>query len=67
MTVLINNQPEKLPSELMTVEDFVKWKRINPQGTAIAVNDKLIKQNVWSVTQLKDMDQITVISAAYGG
>ena len=67
MTITINDNPVKLPNDFMTVADLVKWKEIPSQGTAIAVNNKLIKQDKWSITNLKDQDQITVISAAFGG
>lgn len=67
MTILINDVPSITPDDNMTVEDLVKWKDIPSQGTAIALNNKLIKQDMWSVTKLKDHDQVTVISAAFGG
>lgn len=67
MTILLNDNPVVLPSDYMTVADLVKWKEIPSQGTAIAVNNKLIKQEKWSITKLNDQDQITVISAAFGG
>lgn len=67
MRVYLNDNPLKLPNDYMTIEDFVKWKEIPSQGTAIALNDKLIKQSQWLVTKLKDEDRITVISAAFGG
>lgn len=67
MTILLNDNPVVLPNDYMTVEDLVKWKEIPSQGTAIAVNNKLIKQEKWSITKLNDQDQITVISAAFGG
>lgn len=67
MTILLNENKVILPNDYMTVADLVKWKEIPSQGTAIAVNNKLIKQDKWSITNLKDEDQITVISAAFGG
>ena len=67
MIIFLNDNQVKLPNDFMTVADLVKWKEINPQGSAIAVNNKLIKQDKWSVTDLKDQDQITIISAAFGG
>ena len=67
MTILLNDNPVVLPNDYMTVADLVKWKEIPSQGTAIAVNNKLIKQEKWSITKLNDQDQITVISAAFGG
>lgn len=67
MTILLNDNPVTLPNDYMTVADLVKWKEIPSQGTAIAINNKLIKQDAWKVTNLKEDDQITVISAAFGG
>lgn len=67
MTIILNDVPVKLPNDLMNIEELVKWKGISSQGTAVALNDKLIKQDQWSVTTLKELDRVTVISAAYGG
>lgn len=67
MTILFNNTPLELPNDFMTLEDLVKWKNIPTQGTAIALNEKLIKQQQWSVIKLNNLDQVTVISAAFGG
>lgn len=67
MIIYINDNPERLPNDYMTVADLVKWKEIPSQGTAIAINNKLIKQEQWSVKSLQDQDHVTVISAAFGG
>ena len=67
MTVFINDNPVNLPNDYMTIADLVKWKEIPSQGTAIAINNKLIKQENWKITNLKDQDRITIISASYGG
>lgn len=67
MTILLNDNTEVLPDNVVTVSDLVKWKNIPAQGTAIAVNDKLIRQQQWDQVKLSDGEQITVISAAYGG
>lgn len=67
MTIFINDNPTQLPEKNMTLADLVKWKEIPAQGTAVAVNDKLIKQESWSVTNLKELDRVTIISAAFGG
>lgn len=67
MTIILNDQTTKLPSDNMTVYDLMKWKKISSQGTAVAINDKLIKQDLWPVTNLKELDHVAVISAFYGG
>ena len=67
MTIFLNDNPVVLPNDYMTIADLVKWKNINPQGTAIALNNKLVRQDQWSLKKLTDQDQVTVISAAFGG
>lgn len=67
MTIILNNLPQKLPSELMTVAEFVEWKLIKPQGTAIAINDRIVARVKWEQTRFNHMDRVTVISAAFGG
>jgi thiamine biosynthesis protein ThiS len=36
-------------------------------GTAIAVNNALVRRAVWQSTPLKDDDDVVIIKAAYGG
>lgn len=67
MTIKINDESANLPKDDLTVTELVKWKEINPQGTAVAVNDKLIKRDLWDSTIIKDGDDITIITASYGG
>lgn len=67
MIILFNNEPLKLPYEGFSVADLAKLKNIPDQGSAIAVNDKLIKRDLWNVTMLKDLDNVMVITAAFGG
>lgn len=67
MTIFYNNEPLKLPSDNFTLEELAELKQIPQQGAAIALNDRLIKREKWSVTNLKDMDNVTVITAAFGG
>ena len=51
----------------MTVANLVAWRNIKPHGTAIALNDKIVKKENWELTKLSELDRITVISAAFGG
>lgn len=67
MIIFYNDQTTELPKKNMTIEELATWKDVPAQGAAIAVNDKLIKKSMWSVTQLQPMDKVTVITAAFGG
>ena len=67
MTIFYNDVPMTLPNNYMTLADLAQLKQVPPQGSAIALNDKLIKRDAWSVTPLNENDRVTVISAAFGG
>ncbi len=67
MNIILNSIPTPLPKDYMTLEDLVNWKEINPNGTAIALNDKIIRKENWKITRLADLDRVTIISAAFGG
>ena len=67
MTIFYNDIPLEVPKEIITLAQLAAWKNIPDQGSAIALNDKLIKKELWSVTNFNNLDRITVITAAYGG
>lgn len=67
MKIYLNNELIDLPNDYMTVEDLLKWKNISEQGTAVAINDKLLLKKDWPVNNLQDLMRVTVISAAFGG
>lgn len=67
MNIYINEKPEKLPNDYMNVEELVKFKKYNPQATAVAVNDNIVRRQNWGITRFKDGDRVTIISAAFGG
>lgn len=67
MTVYINNEAVRLPSENMTVAELLTWRHKDRGGTAVAVNDKIVKRAQQEMTYLKEDDKITLISATFGG
>ncbi|MBD5370329.1 MAG: sulfur carrier protein ThiS [Bacteroides sp.] len=67
MILHINGQTTDVPSDIYTLEDFAEWRGIPEKGTAIAVNARLVKRENWPAVTLKDLDSLTVISAAFGG
>lgn len=67
MTIIVNNNQVDLPSDVESIKDFVNWKKIPNQATAIALNGKLIKVENWGLTRFSNLDNLLVISAAFGG
>lgn len=67
MTILFNSEPLELPNDFMTLTELAAFKQVPDQGTAIALNDKLIKRDLWPITKLQPFDRVTIITAAFGG
>lgn len=67
MKIIFNNEITELPSDFTSVSELLLIKGIKPQGTAVAINDRIVKKNDWETTYFNDLDRVTVISAAFGG
>lgn len=67
MNIIINGQPINIPSETITVAAALELKKIPRQGTAVAINSRLCRASEWETTLLKEGDELTVISATFGG
>lgn len=67
MKIFINNQHVELPAGEMTVEELMGWRNIPSGGTAITLNDRIVRKSDRESTKLSEGDRIVVISAAFGG
>lgn len=67
MKITINNEAVETPREGMTVLEVLEWRGVSSSGTAVAVNNKLVTRLQWDSTLLAEGDDVTVISAAFGG
>ena len=67
MHIRLNNKTIELPEEVTSLSDLLKWKDINENGLAIALNGRLSKRPSWDKTKLKENDDIVMIEAAFGG
>ncbi len=67
MTITINKTPVELSDEFITIAELMELRDIKRGGTAIALNDKIVKHENWNSTRLSDGDRLTIISAAFGG
>ena len=67
MRIFINNNPEDISLENPTLEELLTLKNIPASGTAVAINNKLVRHADWQRTIVQANDSITIISAAFGG
>lgn len=66
MKVYINQNETEVP-EGITVKELLDRQQIAAEGTAIAIDNKLVPKSEWSNRTLADGDKITLIRATFGG
>lgn len=67
MRVKINNETIDLPNEQINIRNLLKKRGINENGTAIAINGRLVERAKWDIIFLVENDDIIIITAAFGG
>jgi thiamine biosynthesis protein ThiS len=66
MLVKINGVETQV-DDSSTVADIAQLNDASKTGSAIAVNDKLVRRQQWQLTKVNEGDNIVIIKAAYGG
>ena len=66
MTIYIN-QKEIEVQDNMSVKELLDMQQIAIEGTAIAIDNKLVPKNEWNDRILTDGNKITIIRATFGG
>ena len=66
MNVYVNRTPVELPGDT-TVSELLERQRIAADGTAVAVNNRVVPRSEWAATPLHEEDRITIIRAVCGG
>jgi len=64
--VVVNGQPESYPADT-TLGAVVSRLRPSRMGTAVAVGDDVVPRAEWDVRQLRDGDEIEILTAVQGG
>ena len=67
MNITINGTRTDVPDNIDNIEKLINWKHLPEQGTAVAIGFKIIKRDNWGLTSIEPFENITIISAAFGG
>ncbi|OPY09680.1 MAG: Sulfur carrier protein ThiS [Syntrophus sp. PtaB.Bin001] len=67
MNVRINGKEEALAEGLITIEKLVQDKGLIPERIVVEVNLEVISRENWSKVNLRDDDQIEIVSFVGGG
>ena len=65
MTLRINNQNRETNAD--DVSRLAEELQLPKKGVAIAVNGSIVPRKEWNGFAIKEMDNITVVKAAFGG
>ena len=61
------NQKEIEVQDNISVKELLEMQQIAIEGTAIAIDNKLVPKNEWNDRILTDGNKITIIRATFGG
>ena len=61
------NQKEIEVQDSISVKELLDMQQSASEGTAIAIDNKLVPQNEWNDRILTDGNKITIIRATFGG
>ena len=61
------NQKEIEVQDNISVKELLDMQQIAIEGTAIAIDNKLVSKNEWNDRILTDGNKITIIRATFGG
>lgn len=67
MEIILNNTPEKLPGDQMTIRELLDYKRFTFKLLVIKINDKLVKRDEYDKALVKDGDNVMVMHLISGG
>ena len=61
------NQKEIEVQDSISVKELLDMQQISIEGTAIAIDNKLVPKNDWNDRILTEGNKITIIRATFGG
>lgn len=68
MELKINNQTKQFSADSLTVQALLDLEiPIKQNGIALAINNTVIPKSDWNSHQIKETDDILIISATQGG
>lgn len=67
MKIILNNNPEIIPAEKITLQDLIAFKKYSFALLITKVNGRLIKKEERNSTEIKDGDNVSVIHLISGG
>jgi thiamine biosynthesis protein ThiS len=67
MNITLNNRPDLIDQDKLTVSELLKIKNFTFKMLVIKVNGKLVKKDVYNSFNINNGDDVTVLHLVSGG
>lgn len=67
MNIILNNRPEAIEAEQLTVRELLDYKRFTFRLLVVKVNGKLVRKEQYEEAMICDGDHVTVLHLVSGG
>jgi sulfur carrier protein len=67
MNIVLNNTPEEISSENLTVNELLKYKNFTFKMLVIKINNELVKKTEYDTAVIRDGDNVSVLHLVSGG
>ena len=67
MKILLNNNPEEISVEHLSVSELLTYKNFTFKMLVIKVNDTLVKKTEYETKMIRDGDEVHVLHLISGG
>ena len=67
MQITLNNRPETIPGDVLTITDILKFKNYTFRMMVVKINGQLVKKNRYAEIVVKDGDDVQILHMISGG
>lgn len=67
MKIRLNNRPEQIPLDSMSIEDIIKYKNFTFKLLVTKINNKLVNKDERKKSMVKDGDNVMIMHLISGG
>ena len=67
MNITLNNRPEEIPADKLTVNELLKYKNFTFRLLVIKINSTLVKKDQYDTATIVDGDNVVVMHLVSGG
>lgn len=67
MNILLNNSPDQLPGESLTIKDILLMKKFTFPNLVVKINDQLIRKAQYELAVVQEGDVVEIIHLISGG